>query len=520
MKTKFNSNLLLLISSFLALSCEGDKLIEQRKSSAPVVVAPSPGTANFSKYVAIGSSTSAGFTDGALYPAGQSYSFPNIIAGQLALAGGGQFNQPLISSGDGFSGSTNTDGSLRGRSYINSTPGAPVSQVILFKTGSPLTTSTGSISNFGVPGARLIDAAVAGYGAANPFFGRFQSNASASILSDAVAANSSIFTFWMGDNDVLGYALNGGAAGETFNPINPSTLTSTDAFSAAIGAIFTSLSQENKPGFVLNIPPITTLPFFQVTTSLTAAGFRIVPLDAATATAFNGAYAAYNGGLQAAVTAGLLTDTERIRRTIQFVGGNNAPVITDESLTSLSALGLPSIRQADANDRYPLTAIQVIGTLQTPGNPSSVIGVGVPVPDQFTLTLSEQVNIITRTAQLNGIIAAQVASRSNLTLVDTHPLYANLFGLTATQATQLALTPAGISAADGVLGIRVGSATLVPLSLSPSSLFSSIFSSDGIHPNGQGAALVANEVIKSINQRFGATVPQAVVANYPSVRIN
>jgi len=519
MKSKFNFKLLALAFFFLATSCEKEELIEQRKSSAPVVVAPSPGTADFSKYVAIGSSTSAGFTDGALYPAGQFNSFPNIIAGQLALTGGGQFNQPLISSGDGFGG-VNMDGSLRGRSFINTTPGAPPSQAILFKTGSPLTTSTGSISNFGVPGARLIDAAAAGYGTLNPFFGRFQSSPTASILSDAVAANSSFFTFWMGDNDVLGYALNGGAAGETFNPLNPSTLTSTDTFTGAISAMFDALSQGNKPGFVLNIPPITTLPFFQVVTSLTAAGFKIIPLDAATATAVNGAYAAYNGGLQAAVAGSLITDQERIRRTIQFVAGNNAPVITDESLTNLSALGLPSIRQADASDRYPLTAIQVIGTLQTPGNPNSVIGVGVPVPDQFTLTLSEQVNIITRTAQLNGIIAAQVASRSNLTLVDIHPLYANLFGLTTTQATQLALTPSGVSAADGVLGIRIGGATLVPLSLSPSSLFSSVFSSDGIHPNGQGAALISNEEIKAINQRFGATVPQVLVANYPSIRIN
>ncbi len=512
MKSKFNFKLLVLALLFLAISCEKDELIKQRKSSAPAVVAPSPGTANFSKYVAIGSSTSAGFTDGALYPAGQSYSFPNIIASQLALTGGGQFNQPLISSGDGFSGSTNTDGSLRGRSFINTTSGT-----IQFKTGSALISSTGSVSNFGVPGARLIDAAVIGYGTLNPFFGRFQSAATASILSDAIAANPTLFTFWMGDNDVLGYATNGGAAGEAFTATNPFTLTSTDAFSVSIAGIFNAFG--NRPGFVLNIPPVTILPFFQVVTS-SAAGFRLIPLDAATATAVNVAYAQYNGGLQLAVAGGLITQSEASRRTINFVAGANAPVITDESLTSLAALGLPSMRQADANDRYPLTASAVIGTRQTPNNPNSVIGVGVPVPDQFTLTFSEQVNVITRTAQLNGIIAAQVAARSSLTLVDTHPVFANLFGLMPAQATGLALTPAGVQAADGVLGIRVEGATLVPLSLSATAIFSSVFSSDGVHPNGQGAALIANEVIKAINQRFSATVPQAKVSNYPSVRIN
>lgn len=512
MKSKFYFKSLIPAFLLLAISCDKDELIEQRKSSAPVVVAPSPGTANFSKYVAIGSSTSAGFTDGALYPAGQSNSFPAIIATQLALAGGGQFNQPLISVGDGFGG-TNADGSLRGRSFINTTSGS-----IQFKAGSALVTSAGSVSNFGVPGARLIDAPVAGYGTQNPFFGRFQSANSASILSDAIASNPTLFTFWMGDNDVLGYATNGGAAGEDFITTNPNTLTSTDAFSSSIAAIFNAMGN-NRPGFVLNIPPVTILPFFQVVTS-SAAGFRLIPLDAATATAVNSAYAAYNGGLQAALTNGLITESERGRRVINFAAGNNAPVITDESLTNLSALGLPSIRQADANDRYPLTASTVIGTRQTPSNPNSVIGVGVPVPDQFTLTFSEQVNVITRTAQLNAIIAAQVASRPNLTLVDMHPVSANLFGLTPAQATGLALTPAGVQAADGVLGIRVEGATLVPLSLSATAIFSSVFSSDGIHPNGQGAAIIANEVIKAINQRFGATVPQAKVSNYPSIRIN
>lgn len=515
MKSKFYFNLLVLGFLCLAISCDKDDLIEQRKSSAPVVAAPSPGTANFSKYVAIGSSVTAGFADGALYPVGQSFSFPAIIATQLALAGGGSFGQPLISVGDGFGGTINPDGSLRGRSFINTTTGS-----IQFRTGSALVKSTtGSISNFGVPGARLIDAPVAGYGIANPFFGNFQSATSASILSDAIAANPTLFTFWMGDNDVLGYATSGGSAGEAFDPLNPRTLTSTDAFSAAISSILTALSAGNRAGFVPNLPPVTTLPFFQVVTS-SAAGFRLIPLDQATATAVNGAYAAYNGGLQAAVAGSLITEAERVRRSIQFVAGSNAPVITDESLTSLSALGLPSIRQADASDRYPLTASQVIGTLQTPGNPNSVIGVGVPVPDQLTLTLSEQVNVITRTAQLNGIITAQVAARPNLTLVDIHPLFANLFGLTSTQAAQLALTPAGVQAADGVLGIRVEGANLVPLSLSASAIFSSVFSSDGIHPNGQGAALIANEMIKAINQRFSSTVPQAKVSNFPSVRIN
>ncbi len=54
------------------------------------------GDADMSNFVALGNSLTAGFADGALYITGQENSYPNIIAQQAALAGGGEFTQPLM----------------------------------------------------------------------------------------------------------------------------------------------------------------------------------------------------------------------------------------------------------------------------------------------------------------------------------------------------------------------------------------------------------------------------------------
>ena len=44
------------------------------------------GSADFSNFVSVGNSLTSGYADGALYLTGQQNSFPNILAGQFALA--------------------------------------------------------------------------------------------------------------------------------------------------------------------------------------------------------------------------------------------------------------------------------------------------------------------------------------------------------------------------------------------------------------------------------------------------
>ena len=120
------------------------------------------------------------------------------------------------------------------------------------------------------------------------------------------------------------------------------------------------------------------------------------------------AYGAYNAALEQVVLAGAITAEEAAMRKITFTADvANPPVITDESLTDLSAMGISSWRQASPGiaslgipaDVFPLTAIFAIGVPQEDG---SIPGVSVPLPDQYTLTAAEQGNILTHTAQYNA----------------------------------------------------------------------------------------------------------------------
>src|ERR1700741_225278 len=61
-------------------------------------VKPSKGSADFSKYIAVGNSLTAGYADGGLYLEGQLNSYPAIMAKQMLAVGGGEFKQPLFST--------------------------------------------------------------------------------------------------------------------------------------------------------------------------------------------------------------------------------------------------------------------------------------------------------------------------------------------------------------------------------------------------------------------------------------
>ena len=87
--------LLLFLFVFAACSDDDDNNPDEIK------VALDPGTADFTKYVAVGNSLTSGLTDGALFKLAQENSFPNILASKFALVGGGAFTQPLTNDNIG-----------------------------------------------------------------------------------------------------------------------------------------------------------------------------------------------------------------------------------------------------------------------------------------------------------------------------------------------------------------------------------------------------------------------------------
>ncbi|ULC59906.1 G-D-S-L family lipolytic protein [Flaviramulus sp. BrNp1-15] len=485
-------------------SCnEIEDVLEDNNALVEVEVLPelNSGSADFSTYVSLGNSLTSGFTDNALFIAAQENSLPNILAQKFALAGGGDFSQPLMSDNVGgllFGGAVNAR--FGPRLYFNGSGPA----VLPAASSTETFANVGSHNNMGIPGAASFHLLYDGYGnpanlalpvpTANPYFVRMASAPDATVLGDAMAQSPTFFSLWIGNNDVLGYALSGGDA--TTSSITPSDGPPGVGFDQTYGALIATLTSGGAQGIVANIPYVTTIPHF------TTVPHNPIPLDEATAGAVNQAYAAYNGGIQAALGAlagtGLFTQEEADLRMITFSAGEgNAVVIEDESLTDLGAInpafaGLPKIRQATANDLLVLPSSNFIGTEAVPGNPLTVNGVAVPLADKWVLTPEEQEEIKTATDAFNATIQA-AASSAGLAFVDANMLMQQL---------------------------DAGGFTDGDYTLTSSLVTGGAFSLDGVHPTARGYALIANEFMKAIDAAYGSNFEASGnlvnIGNYPT----
>ncbi len=174
---------------------------------------PSSGSANFSTYVAIGNSLTAGYADGSLYRSAQLNSYPNILAEQFAIAGGGTFKQPLMDGEFGI-----LPGKLKLGYSTDCLGNVSLSPIPDNGALDPIAPIYTMVNNLGVPGAKSFHLLAPGYGnpagllthTANPYYVRFASSPVSTVLGDAIAMNPTFFTLWIGNNDVLGYATSGG----------------------------------------------------------------------------------------------------------------------------------------------------------------------------------------------------------------------------------------------------------------------------------------------------------------------
>ena len=467
-----NFKWLVLVSlTFVACNSNDDETVITNSSDGKPLTA---GSADFSKYISLGNSLCAGYSDGALFIKGQEGSYPNILAQQFALVGGGEFKIPYMA--DNVGGFT-VLGTLASspRLFFNGSgpavvPGTPTTEIANHLPGS--------YNNMGVPGAKSYHLIAPGYGnpngllanprTANPYFVRFASSTTATVLDDALAQSPTFFSLWIGNNDVLGYATSGGDASD---PITPTT-----TFDFAYNALITGLTASGAKGVVANIPYVTSVPFF------TTVPYNAVPLSSDQVSALNSGYATYNGGLQVAALNGLISAAEVTRRTINFQVGQNAVVIVDEYLTNLSPLGIPSYRQATAQD-YVLLSSQ--GT-SVQAHLAAGNGTQFPLADRWVLSKDEVMEVKTATDAYNVTIQA-LATAKGLAFVD----------------------------ANAVLG-QVANGGLVRNNYTFLSTYvtGGAFSLDGVHPSPRGYALIANEFIKSINTTYGSNLKGVDVGNY------
>ena len=243
------------------------------------------------------------------------------------------------------------------------------------------------------------------------------------------------------------------------------------------------LTANGAKGVICNIPSVTSIPYFNTVPH------NPIPMDQATATATNAAYAQYNGGLLLAQQNNLITAAEVAQRTITFSAGQNAVVIEDEDLTPLTGLGLPSLRMATSDDLIVLGARAIIGTLANPSDPTSVYGVGEPLTDQYVLTKTETAMVTTAQNAYNSAIS-NIAFAQGVPVVDMKGYLEQL------NATGISFNGGMVTAAYATGGG---------------------FSLDGVHPTAQGYAVIANKVIEVINDKYNANIPTVLPSNYTTI---
>lgn len=496
-----NFKWLVLVSlTFVACNNSDVETVVYETSDGLVATA---GTANFSKFVSLGNSLTAGYSDNALFIEGQKVSYTNILAKQFATVGGGEFKIPFMADNiGGFK--INGVPQAAPRLYFNGTVPVPVSGTSSTEIMTSIAAG-GPYNNCGVPGAKSFHLLSPSYGSlagisagtANPYYVRFAPNATTSVLAYAVSQTPTFFSLWIGNNDVLGYATSGG---DGSNPITPSTGVAGVGFDATYDALVNTLTSAGAKGVIANIPYVNTVPFF------TTVPTNPVPLSAAQIGQLNPLFGAMNSMLAAAgqparfqtltasATNPLLIADEMLAYdattlfTTAFQGAPfNYPAATAGFLGTLYGKARHASNATAKMDYILLTARSLIGATQ-PGYPANnnTIGVTFPMQDNATLTASEVALVKTATDAYNAKIKA-VATAKGLAFVDTNALM-----------TQIA--NGGVSASGfTVTGVFVTGGG---------------FSTDGVHPSPRGYALIANKFIEAINSTYGSNLKGVSLADY------
>lgn len=533
-----------VLLGFTSCNTEEEVTMVEVAEEVPALTA---GSADFSNYVSIGASFTAGYSDGALFKAGQQNSFPALLAQQFALAGGGSFNQPLMNDNFGglLLGGTqiadnrlvfNGSGPVRLQALIG--PVMPTTDLL---TNNP----TGPFNNMGVPGAKSFHLVANGYGSvagvplglANPYYARMATSTTSSMLEDALVQNPTFFTLSEigGGNDVLAYAASGGVGVDQKGNLDPTTYGSNDitdpnVFAQVMTSAVAALTANGAKGVIANVPYITNLPYF------TTVPFKpLSPLNPSFGPqipTLNGVFGQLN----------LVFDFLQVpdRKIVFSATAASAVVVKDENLTNLSAqitavlngsptfpafvqsFGLPAqaapivanlfgviygqARQATADDLLVLPSSTVIGTVNTNSvaflmsqglsqalaGQFSVEGVSLPLEDKWVLTPEEQALTLAATDAYNATIKS-IADTNGLAFVDFKAIL-----------EQAATT--GITDGDFTLTASLVTGGLVSL--------------DGIHLTARGYAIMANKFLEAIDATYGSNFINAKakvqVGNYPT----
>lgn len=411
------------------------------------------GEADFSSYIAVGNSLTAGLQNSALYESAQQFSYPAIIARQLRVEE--SFTQPLIS-----------DPGIGGRiELINLAPAVVTPNQ---NQGEPINQEEKPFNNLGIPAAVLVDylnpnnsgnlkerATDPANPSYNPFYGIVLEESelekdAPNIHNQVVKQNPTLITFWLGSNEVLGFVTSGGQG----QPSDPGQ------FAQLYQAAADSLTNTGASVVAYSIPDVTSIPFvFLLRLQLVQQGTIV----------FN-------------------PETQ----TYEFVTPQgNLPVWIDVD-------GTPE--EMGEFDFPLLSALTYFGQVQA-GQIPPPVQPGDAIPDSLVLDgprdgdpdSSELEQAAGAVNQYNTTIG-NVTSSSGFALVDMNEIFNSIIS--------------NFQSSGGSGGYQANGLTLQPV---PGSLFSF----DGIHVSNRGAAVIANETIRVMNDAFGSNVSEVDISIIP-----
>jgi len=330
------------------------------------------GSADFTRFVAIGDSYGAGVSSGSMNERHTPFSWPAVVARQ---AGAPQFVQPLVS----YPGVGNELQLVDVVSY-------PPRIVPATGSGTPLNTNFAApFNNLSVPGANVRDVTTITGGEQNPqgtaqMFARFILRGLGTEVQQAIAQRPTFIAIWIGGNDVLGAVLSG----------TPAALTPVDSFRTSYNAMLD-----------------------QLTTGAPTAGMIVGNLPTAPA------------GLPLVNTVAPFIVNPVTRQPIPGPDGNPIFYVAD--------LGGGTIGQLPAGSVVLLTAATKLAS--GTGIPAAfknippfnqLPNVGTPLADNDVLTPTEIAAIVARATEYNTVIQ-QAASSRDIPVADINGLF-NSFG--------------------------------------------------------------------------------------------
>lgn len=420
------------------------------------------GSADFSKYVSIGDGTAGGYANASLNREAQLAAFPNLLAKQFQLVGGGEFVQPLVEEGKSYGFENGKPYTKYDLHYVTFCDGdsmlypEQLYSIGLFDIINFTIPTPGPYNNLAAQGTKMIYANkgstwTTALGGSDTYWKKISSTktAAATMLGDALSQKPTFVSINLGTVDVYRYGKSGGDQDKG----NDDFITPVNRFRDSLYSIMNALTDKGKndvKGIINGIIGVDAFPYFNYIK------YDDLVLTADEAAELNTLY----GGQFA------------------FKEGRNAYVISDPTATN-------KVRQIKSTEKLIIEMDQ--DSLRCYG-----MGGKKPIRPRWVLDEGELSNLRGAVDSYNAILKA-AADAYGFAFNDN---YANMNRILKERPLYQGIQLSG----DFVSG--------------------NYFSLDGLNITALGQAVLTNSMIGQINLKYGSQIPLVDVTKIEGILIH